>query len=143
MNATQALDEVPVKARCCPALSCGSPRCDKLLRADALWRQARVTGDAVGQQFAALQYGAILSGANLSPAIHFVGFRGEEYRSAVRVFGLPDFFHRGWDRRAQREIAIGDVVVLARARDTFAEPSPYSFDDSNEVDDPAAVERLR
>ena len=36
--------------------------------------------------------------------IHFVGFRGEEFRSAVRVWGRPDFIHRGWDLRARREI---------------------------------------
>jgi len=29
-----------------------------------------------------------------TPLVHFVGFRGEEYRSAVRVFGLPDVIHR-------------------------------------------------
>jgi hypothetical protein len=73
------------------------------------------------------------------PAVHFVGFRGEEYHSAVRVFGLPDFVHRGWDRRAQREIATCDTVVFAKYHDQ--EPSPYSFDDSAEPDDPATIER--
>lgn len=47
-------------------------------------------------------------------AVHFIGFRGEEYWSAVRVWGDPTFVHIGWDRRAQREIAEGDVVVFAR-----------------------------
>jgi hypothetical protein len=75
-----------------------------------------------------------------TPAVHFVGFRGEEYRSAVRAFGLPDFIHRGWDRRAQREIASCDTVVFARFHDQ--EPSQYNYDDSNEPDDPAAKERL-
>lgn len=45
-------------------------------------------------------------------AVHFVGFRGEEYRSAVRVFGLPDFVHRVWDGRALQDISAGDVVVI-------------------------------
>jgi hypothetical protein len=45
---------------------------------------------------------------------HFVGFRGDEYASAVRAFGLPDFIHVVWDARAQREIADGDLVVFAR-----------------------------
>jgi hypothetical protein len=73
-------------------------------------------------------------------AVHFVGFRGEEYHSAVRAFGLPDFIHRVWDMRAQVEIADGDVVVFAKYHDQ--PPSRYSFDDSNAADDPAAAERL-
>lgn len=49
----------------------------------------------------------------LSDAVHFVGFRDDRYWNAVRVFGLPDFIHRGWDLRAQREIAPGDTIVFA------------------------------
>ena len=48
------------------------------------------------------------------PAVHFVGFTGEEYISAVRVWGEPEFTHRGWDKRARREIAAEDTVVFAR-----------------------------
>ncbi len=70
---------------------------------------------------------------------HFVGFRGEEYRSAVRAFGLPDFYHRTWDNRALQDIAPHDVVVFAKE---YGSPSPYSFDDSNQPDDPAFKERL-
>lgn len=77
-----------------------------------------------------------------APALHFVGFRGEEYHNAIKVFGLPDFYHRGWDRRAQREIAEGDTVVFANFHGLGA-PSPYSYDDSNEDNDPAARERRR
>lgn len=47
-------------------------------------------------------------------AIHFVGFRDDRYISAVRVWGLPDFIHYVWDRRAQRDIAPGDTVVFAK-----------------------------
>jgi hypothetical protein len=48
-------------------------------------------------------------------AVHFVGFRGEEYASAVRAFGKPDFIHMGWDRRARREIDFdNDLIVFAR-----------------------------
>ena len=46
-------------------------------------------------------------------ATHFVGFRDDRYWNAVRAFGLPDFIHQGWDRRAQREIVPGDRVVFA------------------------------
>ena len=38
-----------------------------------------------------------------TPAVHFIAFRGEEYWSAVKVWGRPNFIHRGWDTRALRE----------------------------------------
>lgn len=63
--------------------------------------------------------------------IHFVGFRGEEYHSAVKVFGRPHFIHRGWDLRAQREIADNDVVVFAVGPHD-QEPSRKSFNDLTE-----------
>lgn len=56
------------------------------------------------------------------PVVHFVGFRGEEYWSAVRVFGLPDFVHMGWDRRAQRDVAPEDTVVFAKGSPDKIEP---------------------
>lgn len=72
--------------------------------------------------------------------VHFVGFRDEEYWSAVKVWGLPDFYHRGWDRRAMRDVVpFWDTVVFAKGDPD--RPSPYSYDDSNEDDDPAANER--
>lgn len=46
--------------------------------------------------------------------VHFVGFRGEEYWAAVRAFGQPHFIHRGWDKRARREIDFdADLIVFA------------------------------
>lgn len=68
----------------------------------------------------ALGYGA---------CVHFIGFRGNEYINARRIWGTPDFFHRGWDNRAKREIADYDIVVFAKGDET-KEPSPYSFNDS-------------
>jgi len=66
------------------------------------------------------------------PALHFVGFRGDEYLSALRIFGLPDFVHIGWDTWAQQEVAPGDTAVFARG--SFEdEPSPYSFPDLRET----------
>jgi hypothetical protein len=57
-----------------------------------------------------------------------VGFRGEEFRSAVRVFGQPDFFHRVFDQRAVAEFCAGDMVVFANGCESrFTE---YTFDDS-------------
>lgn len=78
-------------------------------------------------------------GNECEPACHFVGFRGEEYHSAVQAFGLPDFIHKVWDIRALSDIAPGDLVVFAKYANQA--PSAYSFDDSNQADDPARVER--
>lgn len=44
---------------------------------------------------------------------HFVGFRGEEYWSAVRLFGKPDFVHPKWDERARSMIDVNDTIVFA------------------------------
>ena len=52
------------------------------------------------------------------PCVHFVGFRGEEYWSAVKVWGKPGMIHRVWDRRARRDIGPGDVIVFATGDDT-------------------------
>ena len=60
---------------------------------------------------------------------HFVGFKGDEYNRAVKVFGVPDFFHRQWDGRAKSMILPGDVAVFAKGTDQDT-PSMYSFDDS-------------
>lgn len=47
-------------------------------------------------------------------ALHLIGFRGDEYLSARRVWWwLPVFIHRIHDRRARREIAPDDVVLFA------------------------------
>ena len=64
-------------------------------------------------------------------ALHFVGFRGDEYARAVRVFGPPDFIHIGWDRWAKLEICRDDVAVFATGTPDD-EPSAYSFPDIRE-----------
>lgn len=74
-------------------------------------------------------------------AIHFVGFRGEEYHSAVRVFGRPDFIHPVWDTRAAREIADGDVLVFANKE--TPEVVRRNGDDYIEFNDPARKEMGR
>jgi len=46
--------------------------------------------------------------------LHLIGFRGEEYHSARRVWrGLPVMIHRVHDMRAQRDIGDDDIVVFA------------------------------
>lgn len=64
--------------------------------------------------------------------VHFVWFRGDEYLSAVRAFGPPDFIHYGWDRRAQRDIAEGDLIVFAKGAHDQA-VRDRNFDDINEA----------
>lgn len=64
----------------------------------------------------------------MKPCVHFVGFKDDRYWNAVRVWGRPDFIHRGWDTRACREIAEVDIVVFATGS-AQQQPNPYSFDD--------------
>lgn len=63
--------------------------------------------------------------------LHFVGFKGDEYVRACRVFGFPDFIHPGWDLRAFREIAPGDTVIFATGSHN-QEPRKKSFTDYKE-----------
>lgn len=62
-------------------------------------------------------------------ALHFVGFRGDEYVRACRMFGNPDLIHYDWDVRALQEFAPGDVMVFARGSMADTPRSP-SFNDS-------------
>ena len=64
--------------------------------------------------------------------VHFVGFRGDEYHNAVKIWGIPDFIHRFWDVRAAAEAQPDDIVVFARVKDWNSqyEPRKESFDDS-------------
>lgn len=66
------------------------------------------------------------------PATHFIGFRRDEYTSAVRIFGVPDFIHIGWDRWAMMEIMPGDVAIFAKGT-ADDEPSHYAFPDLREA----------
>ena len=68
------------------------------------------------------------SNNGLCAAAHFVGFRGDEYLRARRVFGPPDFIHQRWDRRARREIADGDLVLFNRG-DAQQVPSAFNGPD--------------
>jgi hypothetical protein len=52
-------------------------------------------------------------------ALHFVGFKDDRYWNAVKVFGLPDFYHRVWDVRARQEVVPGDVAVFATGDETM------------------------
>ncbi len=60
---------------------------------------------------------------------HFIGFRGDEYNSAVRIWGKPDVIHRVWDKRAVSEIADDDVAIFAKYGPDWR-PTEFTFDDS-------------
>ena len=60
--------------------------------------------------------------------LHFVGFRGDEYLSAIKVWGKPDFFHRVFDDRVFGDVADGDTVIFANGFDK--KKTKFTFDDS-------------
>lgn len=70
--------------------------------------------------------------------IHFVGFRRDEYWSAVRIWGKPDFIHRQNDRRMRREIALPDDIVVF-ANGTEERPSEFDANDLVQRDPPNGV----
>jgi hypothetical protein len=67
----------------------------------------------------------------MKPCTHFIGFCDDRYWNAVAVFGPPHYIHRGWDIRAQREIAPGDTVIFATGSEA-QEPRRQSFNDLDE-----------
>ena len=60
--------------------------------------------------------------------IHFIGFRGEEYWNAVKVFGPPDFIHLIHDRRMYGDVGPDDILVFAYKADPD-QISKYSWQD--------------
>lgn len=67
--------------------------------------------------------------------VHYVGFRGDEFVRARRIFGGPVFIHRRWDRRAQRDVGPGDVVIFA----TGDETQPIARSNGDDLDETAYV----
>ena len=49
----------------------------------------------------------------MARAVHYIGFRGDEFTSAYRLFGGPVVIHRVHDQRAQRDIGEDDLVIFA------------------------------
>ena len=49
--------------------------------------------------------------------VHFVGFRGEEFNSAKRIWGPPDFIHKHHDHRMYGDVGEEDVLVFAYKAD--------------------------
>jgi hypothetical protein len=75
-----------------------------------------------------------------SPAVHFVGFRGDEFWSAVKVWGRPGLIHIGWDRRALRDIGPDDTVIFATG--TEHDPFPVNRRTGLEMNYPDILETL-
>lgn len=63
------------------------------------------------------------------PCVHFVGFRGNEYRAAIKIWGRPDFIHRHYDHRVAGDVAPADTVIFAKG-DERSPINPYTFNDS-------------
>lgn len=65
-------------------------------------------------------------------AVWFVGFKGDEFRSAVRVWGQPDFVSRWNDNRFRfgGERDPDDVVVFANGEED-RDRGVWSFNDSD------------
>ena len=61
--------------------------------------------------------------------VHFVGIRygTKQYINAVKIWGVPDFYHHWHDNRMYGDIAETDTVIFGdKGRDT---PSKYSWQD--------------
>ena len=72
----------------------------------------------------------LADGRPLRPALHFVGFRGDEYMRAVRIWGEPSFIHMGNDVRLRRELHPADTVIFANGSES--RPSEYNYPDTKE-----------
>lgn len=66
----------------------------------------------------------------VKPALHFVGFRGDEYTRAVRIWGKPSFIHRVNDPRMRRELHPSDTIIFANGYE--AKPADRNGQDLNE-----------
>lgn len=44
--------------------------------------------------------------------VHYVGFRGDEYVRAVRIWGGPVMIHKVYDDRVFTEVGSDDVVIF-------------------------------
>ena len=59
--------------------------------------------------------------------VHYVGFRGDEFSRAHRVFGGPVIIHMVMDDRVWTEVGPDDVVVIGPKGHTH---SPFVWDAS-------------
>lgn len=45
-------------------------------------------------------------------ALHFIGFRGQEYLSAIMAFGKPDFIHVTHDHRMYGDVDTDEDTLV-------------------------------
>lgn len=62
-------------------------------------------------------------------ALHFIGFKGDEYNRAIKIWGQPDFVHRHNDNRSKQDIIPEDTVIYANGEEN-RNRGIYSFNDS-------------
>ena len=48
----------------------------------------------------------------MTRTVHYVGFRGDEYVRARRIFGGPIYIHLHYDARVFTEVCEDDVVIF-------------------------------
>lgn len=48
----------------------------------------------------------------MTRVVHYVGFRGDEYTRAYRIWGGPAMIHKVYDDRVFTEVGDSDVVVF-------------------------------
>jgi hypothetical protein len=61
-------------------------------------------------------------------SVHFIGFRGDEFNRAIRIFGQPNFIHMWHDHRMYGDVGDGDTLVFANKADPNV-ISQYSWQD--------------
>lgn len=55
--------------------------------------------------------------------VHFIGFDGDGFAAAVKVFGHPDFIHKFFDKRSLGDIDFdNDTVVFGRKTKLIPHP---------------------
>ena len=64
--------------------------------------------------------------------VHFIAFKDDRYWNAVRIWGRPDFIHRVWDKRAQREIDYDSDVLIFAEGDEHQPPAKWNGADIDE-----------
>jgi len=64
----------------------------------------------------------------VKPHVHFIGFRGEEYWSAVKIFGVPDFIHLIHDNRLYGDVGEHDILIFGPKADPYR-ISQFSWQD--------------
>jgi hypothetical protein len=62
------------------------------------------------------------------PHIHFIGFRGDEFVRACRVWGYPDHIHLIHDHRMYGDVGEHDVLIFGPKADPDR-ISEYSWQD--------------